>query len=153
MPEEPAERVRSVLERIVEGLGLEATVDVSEDDEEIQARVDGDDLGLLIGRRGQTIDAVQLLCFQAAFLGREERRRVSVDAAGYRDRRGEALRRRADRAAEEALQTSKPVELEAMSASERRVVHEYLRERGGIETYSEGDDPNRCVVIAPLVAG
>jgi spoIIIJ-associated protein len=150
MPEEPAERVRSVLERIVEGLGLEATVDVSEDDEEIQARVDGDDLGLLIGRRGQTIDAVQLLCFQAAFLGREERRRVSVDAAGYRDRRGEALRRRADRAAEEALQTSKPVELEAMSASERRVVHEYLREHGQVQTYSEGEEPDRHLVVAPL---
>ena len=153
MPDEPSERVRSVLERILEGLGLEATVEVREGEEQIEARIDGEDVGLLIGRRGQTIDAIQLLCFQAAFQGRPERRRVSVDAAGYRDRRGEALRRRADRAAEEALRTSKPVELEAMSASERRVVHEHLRDRAGIETYSEGDDPSRCVVIAPLLAG
>src|SRR5919106_878575 len=100
----------------------------------------------------ETIVAVQLLCFQAAFQGRPERKRVTVDAAGYRDRRGAALQRRADRAAEEALSGARAVELEPMSASERRVVHEHLRERAGVETYSEGDEPNRFVVVTPLVA-
>jgi spoIIIJ-associated protein len=152
MPAEPAERVRTVLERIVDALDLDADVEVNEDDDEIHALIDGDDLGLLIGRRGQTIDAIQLLCFQAAFQGRPERKRVTVDAAGYRDRRGAALQRRADRAAEEALSSAEPVELDPMSSSERRVVHEYLRDRAGIETYSEGDEPNRCVVVTPLVA-
>ena len=152
LPAEPAERVRVVLEQIVAALDLEAEVEVNEGEDEIHALIDGDELGLIIGRRGQTIDAVQLLCFQAAYQGRQERKRVTVDAAGYRDRRGAALQRRADRAAEEALSSTHAVELEPMSASERRVVHEYLRERAGIETYSEGDEPNRFVVVTPLVA-
>jgi spoIIIJ-associated protein len=152
LPAEPAERVRAVLEQIVAALDLDAAIEVSEDEDEIHALIDGEDLGLLIGRRGQTIDAVQLLCFQAAFQGRPDRKRVTVDAAGYRDRRGATLQRRADRAAEEALSNAQPVELEPMSASERRVVHEHLRDRAGIETYSEGDEPNRCVVVTPVVA-
>jgi spoIIIJ-associated protein len=152
LPDEPAERVKVVLERIVAGLGLEATVEVDEDEETIEARVEGEDLGLLIGRHGQTIDAVQLLCFQAAFSGRRDRKRVAVDAAGYRDRRRELLERRADRITEQALSASRPLELEPMSAAERRVIHEYLRDRAGIETYSEGDEPNRFVVVAPLVS-
>jgi spoIIIJ-associated protein len=149
--EEPAERVEALLARIVEQLELDAEVSVSETDEEIHASVDGEDVGLLIGRHGQTIDAVQLLCYQAAFRGRQERKRVTVDAAGYRDRRGDALRRRADVAAEDASRRGGPVELEPMSSTERRVVHEHLRDRPEIETYSEGDEPSRFVVVAPLI--
>ena len=151
MPAEPLDRVRLVLERIVGELGLDAEVSVEEDDEEIRASVEGEEVGLLIGRRGQTIDAVQLLCYQAAFRGRPERKRVSVDASGYRDRRSEALERRADMAAEQASREGRAVELEPMSSGERRVVHEHLRERPGLDTYSEGDEPNRFVVIAPLL--
>ena len=152
LPEDPAARVQAVLERILDSLGLEATVDVDEDDETITGTVDGDELGLLIGRHGQTIDAVQLLCFQAAFQGSPERKRVVVDAAGYRERRRETLERRADRVTEQALGGDRSVELEPMSAAERRVIHEYLRDRAGIETYSEGDEPHRFVVVAPLVS-
>jgi spoIIIJ-associated protein len=151
MPEEPAARVRVVLERIVEELGLDGAVAVEEDEETIRANVAGDELGLLIGRRGQTIDAVQLLCFQAAFQGLPDRKRVLVDAAGYRERRRELLEGRADRAVKDALQTSQPQELEPMSAQERRVIHDHLKERSGIETYSEGDEPHRCVIVSPLV--
>jgi spoIIIJ-associated protein len=152
LPEDPAERVRAVLERIVEDLGLEASVSVTEGDEEINADVEGEDVGLLIGRHGQTIDAVQLICYQAAFQGRQERKRVSVDAAGYRRRQGESLRRRADVAAEDAIRHGQGVELDPMGPTDRRVVHEHLRDRPGIETYSEGDEPNRYVVIAPLLS-
>jgi spoIIIJ-associated protein len=153
MPEKPAERVRAVLERVLDELELGGEVEVSEDDEVITAVVEGDDdYGLLIGRRGQTIDALQLLCYQAAFQGIPERKRVVVDAAGYRERRRETLQRRADRAAEQALDLSRPVELDAMSAPERRVVHERLKERPEVETYSEGTEPHRCVVVAPLLA-
>ncbi len=151
LPEEPAARVRALLERIIAELEIDADVAVSEDLEEIRADVDGEDVGLLIGRHGQTIDAVQLLCYRAAFRGRPERKRVIVDAAGYRERRGEALRRRADMAAEDAIRRGGPVELEPMAASERRVVHEHLRDRPELETYSEGDEPNRVVVVAPLL--
>jgi spoIIIJ-associated protein len=151
LPEEPAERVRLLLERIVEELGLEASVSVDEAEDEIHADVDGEEVGLLIGRHGQTIDAVQLLCYQAAFRGRQERKRVTVDAAGYRRRQGESLRRRADMAAEDAMRHGDAVEMDPMGPNERRVVHEHLRERPEVETYSECDEPNRYVVVAPLV--
>jgi spoIIIJ-associated protein len=152
LPEEPADRVRAVLERIVTDLELDGEVSVTEDDDEIRGSVDGEDVGLLIGRHGQTIDAVQLLCYQIAFRGRQERKRVSVDAAGYRERQNEALRRNADLAAEDAIRDGRAIDLEPMGASERRVVHEHLRDRTEIETYSEGDEPHRYVVVAPLLA-
>ena len=150
-PSDPAERVRAILERVVEGLGLAGEVEVSEDEEQIVGSVDGEDVGLLIGRRGQTIDAVQLLCYRAAFRGLQERKRVVVDAAGYRQRRREMVERQANRAAERALETGKEIELEAMTASERKLVHDHLLERFGVETFSEGDEPERCVIVAPLV--
>ena len=150
-PAEPAERVRSILEQIVETLDLEASVDVTETDDEITGSIDGEDVALLIGRRGQTIDAVQLLCYRAAFRGQSERKRVSVDAAGYRDRRRETVERQAERAAERALESGKEIELEPMTATERKVVHDRLAERSGVETFSEGDEPERCVIVAPLV--
>jgi spoIIIJ-associated protein len=151
LPDEPAERVRAVLERIVDELGLDADVAVSEEDGEIHGTVDGEDVGLLIGRHGQTIDAVQLLCYQIAFRGLPDRKRVTVDAAGYRERQSEALCRRADIAAEDAIRDGRAIELEAMGSNERRVVHEHLRDRPEVETYSEGDEPHRCVVVAPLL--
>jgi len=149
---EPAQRVREILERVVEALGLEGGVEVSEDDDRILATVEGEDVGLLIGRRGQTIDAVQLLCYRAAFQGSNERKRVVVDAAGYRDRRRELVEGQADRAAARALETGKDIELEAMTPTESKVVHDHLVERAGIETFSEGDEPERCVIVAPLVS-
>jgi spoIIIJ-associated protein len=149
---EPADRVRAILERVVDELRLEAEVEVDEVDEEIIGRIEGEDVGLLIGRRGQTIDAVQLLCYRAAFRGRQDRKRVVVDAAGYRERRREAIERQADRAADRALKAGKEIELEPMTPSERRVVHQHLKERGGIETFSEGQEPDRCVIVAPLVS-
>jgi spoIIIJ-associated protein len=152
-PEEPAERVRELIEGVLDELDLDGEVAVEEDDDRIAVAVEGtEDYGLLIGKRGQTIDALQLLCYQAAFRGLRERKRVVVDAAGYRERRRETLESRADRAAEQALGEGRVVEMEPMSAQERRVVHERLKERAGIETYSEGDEPNRCVIVAPLVA-
>ncbi len=152
-PLEPAERVRELVEGVLDELDLDGDVEVEEDDERIAVTVEGeDDYGLLIGKRGQTIDALQLLCYQAAYRGLRERKRVVVDAAGYRERRRETLEGRADRAAEQALNGSNVVEMDPMSAQERRVVHERLKERAGVETYSEGDEPNRCVIVAPLVA-
>jgi len=152
LADEPVDRVRAVLERIVDELDGDGSVEVSEEEDEIIGRVDGEDLGLLIGRRGQTIDAVQLLCYRAAFQGRPDRKRVTVDAAGYRERRRDAVERQADRAAERALKSGNEIELEPMTPSERRVVHQHLKERAGIETFSEGDEPERCVVVAPLLS-
>jgi spoIIIJ-associated protein len=152
IPEEPVERVRAVVGRVVHALGLRATVDVVESDEEIRATVNGDELGLLIGKHGSTIDAVQHLAFRAAFRGRETRKQVTVDAAGYRERRETALHRMADRAAAEALRYDRGVELEPMRAPERKIVHTYLSERTDVETHSEGDEPDRRLVISPAQA-
>ena len=138
LPAEPAERVRAILERVVDALEVEADVEVDEDAEQIVGRVDGEDVGLLIGRRGQTIDAVQLLCYRAAFRGLQERKRVVVDAAGYRERRQEAIEQQADRAAERALKTGKEIELEPMTPSERRVVHQHLKDRAGRRDLQRG---------------
>ena len=152
-PQEPAERVQELVEGVLDELDLDGEVEIDEDDDRIAVSVEGeDDYGLLIGKRGQTIDALQLLCYQAAFRGLRERKRVIVDAAGYRERRRETLEGRADRAAEQALSSNNVVEMDPMSAQERRVVHERLKERAGVETYSEGDEPNRCVIVAPLVS-
>jgi spoIIIJ-associated protein len=152
-PDAPADRARELVEGVLGQLDLEGEVVVEEDDERIALTVQGSaDYGLLIGKRGQTIDALQLLCYQAAFRGLRERKRVTVDAAGYRERRRETLEGRADRAAEQALDSNNVVEMDPMSAQERRVVHERLKARAGVETYSEGDEPHRCVVVAPLVS-
>jgi spoIIIJ-associated protein len=152
LPEEPIERVRTIVERVVSSLDVEADVDVDEDDSTITARIEGEDLGLLIGRRGQTIDAIQLIAYRAAFRGVKDRKRVEVDAAGYRERQREQLERQADQAADRALKRDRPMDLEAMTAQERRIVHDRLKDRAGIETYSEGDEPDRFVVVAPLVS-
>lgn len=151
IPEAPADRVRAILERVVEALDLDATVEVHEDARQITGVVDGEDVGRLIGRRGQMIDAVQLVCYRAAQRGSSDRKRVAVDAAGYRERRREQLEHQAERAAERALETGKEIELEPMTPNERKVVHDHLKERPGVETFSEGDEPDRCVIVAPLV--
>jgi spoIIIJ-associated protein len=147
-----AECVREVLEQIAAGIGVDATVELTEDPEGVTAEFVGDDLGLLIGHHGQTIDAIQHLAYRIAFRRRGEPLRVVVDAAGYRERRAVALRAAADQAAEAAIHDGRPVTLEAMSAQERKVVHEHLKTRHDVETYSEGQEPDRRLVVAPLVS-
>lgn len=147
--EAPAEVLRELLEEVVEALGLDADVEVEDTADELIGRIEGEDVGLLIGRRGQTIDAVQHLAQRIVFRGGSAPARVVVDADGYRERRAEALRTIALDAAEDALASGEAVELEPMPASERRVVHEFLREREDVTTHSEGDEPDRFLVVEP----
>jgi spoIIIJ-associated protein len=146
---EPAEALEELLEEVADGLGLDVEVEVQEGDGVLRGNLRGDDVGLFIGRRGQTIDAVQHLAQRIVFREGPSPVRVVIDADGYRARRAESLRADAEQAAEEALRSGQPVELEPMGASERRIVHEYLRERGGVETHSEGDEPARRLVVTP----
>ena len=146
-----AARVRELLERIAEGVGVGASVEVCEDGERVRGEYVGGDLGVLIGNHGQTIDAIQHLAYRVAFQGLQSRKRVEVDAAGYRERRAVALRAAADQAAATAVHDRRPIALEAMSALERKVVHEHLKSRHDVETYSEGQEPSRRLVVAPLV--
>lgn len=149
LPEEPSERLRAVVTRVVQELGLRATVDVEETDEELRATVNGEDLGLLIGKHGATIDALQHVAMRAALRGGGDRKQVVVDAAGYRERREAALHRSADQAVTDALRYGRPVELEPMRPLERKVVHMHLRDRTDVETHSEGDEPDRRLVVTP----
>jgi spoIIIJ-associated protein len=147
---EPVAALEELLEEVADGLGLDVVVDVQEDEGVLRGSLQGEDVGLFIGRRGQTIDAVQHLAQRIVFPEGPSPVRVVVDADGYRERRVEMLQGDAERAAEDVERSGEPVELEPMPASERRIVHEYLRERGGVETHSEGDEPERRLVVSPV---
>jgi spoIIIJ-associated protein len=147
----PAAEARELVQRIVDAVGVSARIDVEEDDETITVVCDGPDLGMLIGRHGQTIDAIQYIANAAMYRGHaEERKEVVVDAAGYRARRRASLEALAVRSAESAVADGHAVELEPMTAVERKVVHIRLKEFDGVETTSEGTEPNRFVVISPV---
>jgi spoIIIJ-associated protein len=148
---ELAAEVRALVSRIVDGIGVTARIDVSESDEVVTVSCVGPDLGMLIGRHGQTIDAVQYLANAVMWRHHaEDRKEVVVDAAGYRDRRRASLEALAVRSAERALSDHEPVELEPMTAVERKVVHLRLKEFDGVETTSEGTEPNRFIVVHPV---
>jgi spoIIIJ-associated protein len=141
---------QELLERVVHALDVDARVEVTESDEEVVATVTGGDLGVLIGRHGQMIDALQYLANAMAHRSvGDDRRRIVVDAAGYRARRSATLETLARRSAEQASATGRRVELEPMSAVERRLVHEALKDDPEVETTSEGVEPNRYVVVLP----
>jgi spoIIIJ-associated protein len=146
---EAAAKTRALLVRVTASLGLPCRVVIREDDDAIVATVEGDDLGLLIGRHGQTIDSVQYLANAIVWRGAQDRKRLVIDAAGYRARREETLEREALRAAERVVSSGEPVELEPMTAIERKVVHERLKDYPGVDTSSAGAEPHRYVVVAP----
>jgi len=145
-----AGEARSLVARIVEAIGVDAEVVARDEPEAIVVTCSGPDVGLLIGRHGQTIDAVQYLLNVIAYRAYgDDKRDVVVDAAGYRARRQATLESLADRVAERVLESGEPEELEPMTAVERKVVHLRLKEVAGIGTTSEGTEPNRYVVVVP----
>ncbi|MFL5911784.1 MAG: protein jag [Gaiellaceae bacterium] len=150
LPDEPAERLRALVTRVALALDLRASVDIEETDEELRATVNGEDLGILIGKHGSTIDALQHIAARATYRGVGDRKNVVIDAAGYRERREAALHRAADRAVEDALAFGRAIELEPMGPFERRTVHMYLRDRTDVQTHSEGDEPERRLVVSPV---
>jgi spoIIIJ-associated protein len=147
---ELAGEIRSLVERIASTLGVSCRVDVREAEDGLTVTFVGGDLGVLIGRHGQTIDAIQYLVNAIVAKSVGERVEVTVDAAGYRERRRTALEALAVRSARRAADSGLPVELDPMTAVERKVVHLRLKEFDGVETSSEGTEPNRFVVITPL---
>jgi spoIIIJ-associated protein len=145
-----AGQVRDLLERITAGIGVRCRIEIEEDEDVLTASCSGSNLGLLIGKHGQTIDAIQYIVNAIVWRARpDDRKDVVVDAAGYRERRRAALESLALRSAEEAVATHSPIELEPMTAVERKTVHLRLKEFDGVETGSEGTEPNRFVVISP----
>ncbi|PWU20894.1 MAG: single-stranded DNA-binding protein [Candidatus Rokuibacteriota bacterium] len=146
-----AQAMRDIVGQIADALGLHCRIGLEEADDAITATLYGNDLGLVIGKHGQTIDAIQYLT--SAIVHRqfpEEVRSVVVDASGYRERRRERLHALALRSAQLAMRSGEPVELEPMTSAERKIVHLRLQELPEVETRSEGDEPARHVVIVPV---
>jgi spoIIIJ-associated protein len=147
----PAALVRELLTEIAHALGADCRIDVEDRGETIAATVTGSDVAVLIGKRGKTLDAIQYFVGSAVATaaGGSEAPRVTVDAAGYRDRREARLIDLADHSAGQVLRTGRTVRLEPMSSAERKTVHMHLKGMDGIATHSEGDEPTRYVVVSP----
>jgi spoIIIJ-associated protein len=145
---ELAALVRELVTRITAGIGVSCSVDIQEREDAVVATCSGRDLGLLIGHHGQTIDAVQYLV-NAVLVRRMPGTPAIVDAAGYRARREASLSALARRAADDAVRRGERIELEPMTAVERKIVHLELKDADGVETTSEGTEPNRFVVVFP----
>jgi spoIIIJ-associated protein len=146
-----AAAVRELVERVVRGLGIDGSIELREREGVVTATVHGSDLGLLIGKHGQTIDAIQYLANAIQHRKQESPVEVVVDAEGYRKRRERTLHDVAVRAAAEARRSGEPVELEPMTSVERKIVHAKVQSLGGLTTASEGAEPNRFVVVRPEV--
>ena len=145
------DRAREFVEQIINLLGVDADVKIESQGEYSVLQVEGRHLGILIGRRGETLDALQYLANLAANRGRdsdESRVRVILDAEGYRKRRENTLRSLAHRLAERVKREKRRAVLEPMSPLERRIIHTALQDDEAIETFSEGDEPFRRVVVA-----
>jgi spoIIIJ-associated protein len=143
------EVLREFVQTTIELMGIEAHVGASEVGEALKADISGDDLGLLIGRHGATIDALQYIAAIVVNSDRRERRQVIVDAEGYRERREAALSSLAERTAQKVVREGAAVALQPMTAAERKVVHLHLKDHPRVETVSEGNEPFRAVVVSP----
>jgi spoIIIJ-associated protein len=142
--------VRSIVVLVTQELGIPCRIELEEDEQTVAVTCTGADLGMLIGKHGQTIDALQYLLNAVVAKDRQDaRKEVVVDAACYRARRRATLESLAVRAVERALESGSPVDLDPMTAVERKVVHLRLKELSGVETTSEGTEPNRYVVVHP----
>lgn len=143
-----SEALHGFLVGLLEAFEVEATVTVRELDEGVlEASIDGEELGLLVGPKGQTVDALQDLARSA--VPHDGSTRLRVDVAGYRERRREALSRFATGVAQDVLASGTPTSLEPMSAADRKVVHDTVNEIDGVRTTSEGEEPRRRVVVHP----
>jgi spoIIIJ-associated protein len=148
-----AEVLRGFVQTVIDLMGIEASVEASEAGEAVRADVSGDDLGLLIGRHGATIDALQYLAAIVVNGDRRNRRQVVIDAEGYRERRETALSMLADRTAQKVAREGNSIALKPMTAAERKVIHLHLKDHPRVETVSEGQEPFRAVVVSPRQGG
>ncbi len=144
----PAGIAHAFLMELTKLMGVDVTIDMGTDAEgNVYGYINGDTLGVLIGRRGETLDAVQYLTSLKVNRGREGYIRVTLDTENYRAKREDTLIRLANRMANRALRTGRKVSLEPMNPYERRIIHYALQQTEGVSTHSEGDEPNRHVVI------
>lgn len=147
-PEETA--ALDFISKVLSGIGVRGNISSYREDDTVYINVTGRDVGAIIGRRGETLDSMQYLTSLVMNRHSEQRYRVILDIGGYRKRREETLVSLAKRTAEKVIKIQKSYEMEPMNAAERRIIHSTLQNFPGVTTFSEGEDPERCVIIAPV---
>ncbi|MEG6522716.1 RNA-binding cell elongation regulator Jag/EloR [Desulfotomaculum sp. 1211_IL3151] len=149
LKDNPVRRADRLLQSIFKAMEIPVEVNIKEQDQVLNISIEGPDLGVLIGRRGETLDALQYLMNLATNKNQEQRRKVILDVEGYRHRREETLQKLATRLADKAKQRGRSVVLEPMNSQERRIIHTALQGRDDIYTFSEGEEPFRKIIISP----
>ncbi|ABO51825.1 single-stranded nucleic acid binding R3H domain protein [Desulforamulus reducens MI-1] len=149
LKDDPVRRTDRLLQSIFKCMDIPVEVNIKEQDQMLNVAIEGPDLGVLIGRRGETLDSLQYLVNLAINKNQEQRRKVILDVEGYRHRREETLQKLATRLADKAKQRGRSVVLEPMNSQERRVIHTALQGRDDIYTFSEGEEPFRKIIISP----
>lgn len=145
----PSQKAGNLLKGVFKAMQLQVDMKITEGDHDLMINLEGNDLGILIGRRGETLDALQYLVNLSVNKNRDKRKKVVIDVEGYRKRREETLQKLALKLADKAKQRGRNVVLEPMSSQERRIIHTVLQGRDDIHTFSEGEEPCRKIVIAP----
>ncbi len=150
-PETPEESAAlDFVSKVLSGIGVRGNISSYREEDTVYINVTGKDVGAIIGRRGETLDAMQYLTSLVMNRHTETHFRVILDIGGYRKRREETLVSLAKRTAEKVVKVQKSYEMEPMNASERRIIHSTLQDFPGVSTFSEGVDPERCVIISPI---
>jgi spoIIIJ-associated protein len=147
--EDPSQIAGLFLRELLVNMGVTAQVEIFKRKDNILLNINGKDLGILIGKRGQTLDAIQYLVNLAVNKDHQEKERIIIDVEGYRRRREETLRKLAVKLADRVKRERKKEVLEPMSPHERRIIHATLQGNKDVFTYSEGEDPYRHVIISP----
>lgn len=143
------EQTSTFLQEVISNMGVEASIEGRREDRDLYFTLSGEKIAILIGKRGQTLNSLQYLTNLAANRFSDRFVRVVLDAENYRERREETLKKLADRLADKAMVTKRDIQLEPMPSLERKVIHLYLKDKKGISTHSDGNDPHRRVVIVP----
>ncbi|RKO65515.1 RNA-binding cell elongation regulator Jag/EloR [Desulfofundulus salinus] len=145
----PSRRAKELLDKLLGAMNLPVNMAIEEKENNVFIDIEGRDVGILIGRRGETLDALQYLVSLYVNKNKSQRCKVFLDVEGYRRRREETLQRLAVKLAEKAKQRGRNVVLEPMTSHERRIIHTALQGRDDIYTYSEGEEPYRKIIISP----
>lgn len=145
----PVRRVKGIMTDILNTMDLQARLDIVEKDNTVTINLEGENLGILIGRRGETLDALQYLVNLSINKNQENRKKFILDIEGYRTRREDTLKKLAHKLADKAMQRGRNVVLEPMNSLERRIIHTALQGRDDISTFSEGEEPYRKIIISP----
>lgn len=142
------EIARDFLNTVLEGIGLEASVDISTDEERMNIEISGESMGVIIGRRGETLSALQYLTSLVVNRKTEGYTKISIDTENYKKKREESLIKLANKTAEKVIKYRRNITLDPMNPYERRIVHSSLQGNDKISTFSTGDEPMRRVVVA-----